>query len=118
MICTVINNTVPTNEKVRVKYRSYNNLDVDALNTDLSSVTVSHPELINERSKSTTHSLYNKFETQVSNIFDKHIPEQKTKQFPCMNKKLQKAIYNKKMTRNKFNEHWEAYSKNVTLSTN
>mgnify|MGYP006890303196 FL=1 len=53
-------------------------MDVDALNNWPVSITVPHLELINESSKSATTSLYNKFETQVSNIFDKHIPE-KTK---------------------------------------
>ena len=38
MISTIINNTTPRNEKEKIKYRSFKNLDVAALNEDLSKV--------------------------------------------------------------------------------
>jgi hypothetical protein len=40
MISTVINNITTTNEKQKIKYRSFKNLDVMALNEDLSKVNI------------------------------------------------------------------------------
>jgi hypothetical protein len=40
MISTVINNITPANEKQKIKYRSFKNLDVIALNEDLSKVNI------------------------------------------------------------------------------
>jgi hypothetical protein len=40
MISTVINNIRPANEKQKIKYRSFKNLDVIALNEDLFKVNI------------------------------------------------------------------------------
>jgi hypothetical protein len=40
MISTVINNITPANEKQKIKYRCFKNLDVIALNEDLSKVNI------------------------------------------------------------------------------
>jgi uncharacterized protein YaeQ len=40
MISIVINNTTPANEKQKIKYRSFKNLDVMALNEDMSKVNI------------------------------------------------------------------------------
>jgi hypothetical protein len=40
MISTVINNITPANEKQKIKYRSFKNRDVIALNEDLSKVNI------------------------------------------------------------------------------
>jgi hypothetical protein len=39
-ISTVINNITPANEKQKIKYRSFKNLDVMALNEDMSKVNI------------------------------------------------------------------------------
>jgi hypothetical protein len=48
MISTVINNTTPPNEKQKIKYRSFKNMDVMALNEDLSKVNMQVQSSTNE----------------------------------------------------------------------
>ena len=51
------------------------------------------------------HTVYENFENDIRNIFDKHVPIKeryvKINQLPYMNRNLRKAIYNKKMSYHK-----------------
>lgn len=104
-ICTVINNATQKIEKVKISYRSFKNLDVNALNTDLSNIRIPNVNEIDPRSDN-VNNLYQNFESAVSDIYDKHVPVKqmyrKAKQVPYMNKTLRKAIYLKKMYLHKF----------------
>ena len=62
------------------------------------------------------HLVYENFETDIRDVFDKHIPIKeryvKNDQLPYMNRTLRKAIYNKKMVyhkylKNKNSKSWE-----------
>jgi S-adenosylmethionine synthetase len=50
--------------------------------------------------------MYEKFESNITDIFDKHVPVKekycRKNQLPYMNRELRKAIYNKKMFYSKF----------------
>ena len=52
------------------------------------------------------HAVYDKFEIDIRNVFDKHVPIKercvKNNQLPYMNRNLRKAIYNKKMFYHKY----------------
>ena len=97
MICTVINNTIPNHQKIKINYRSFKTLDIDSLNIDLSSIVVPTPDNI-QCSEDYVNNVYERFEHEVQQIFDKHVPikqmYRKTKQLPYMNRELRKANYN------------------------
>lgn len=99
MISTVINNTIPKNQKIKISYRSFRNLDINSLNIDLSSIVVPTPDSI-QCSEENVNKVYETFEQDIQQIFDKHIPikqmYRKSKQLPYMNRELRKARYNKK----------------------
>ena len=103
MISTISNNITPRNEKQKIKYRSFKNLDVVALNEDLSKVNV---QILTVNSQVDTDMMYEKFESNITEIFDKHVPVKekycKKNQLSYMNRELRKAIYNKKMFYSKF----------------
>ena len=105
-------------KKQKIKYRSFTNLDVIALNEYLSKVniqvqsnTITNDIAVNE--------IYETFESDKNTIFDKHVPikemYRKNNQLPYMNSgELRKAIYNKKMYYSKFlkdksSKNWEQY---------
>ena len=100
---TIINNITPRNEKQKIKYRSFTNLDVVALNEDLSKVNV---PISNVNSQVDTDMKHEKFESNITDIFDKHVPVKekycRKNQLPYMNRELRKAIYKKKMFYPKF----------------
>ena len=100
---TIINNITPRNEKQKIKYRSFTNLDVVALNEDLSKVNV---PISNVNSQVDTDMMHGKFESNITEIFYKHVPVKekycRKNQLPYMNRELRKAIYNKKMFYSKF----------------
>ena len=112
MISTVINNTIPIQEKQKISYRSFKKLDIDALNEDIANIDLPlHKE-------QNMNDCYQTFENEVSNIFNKHVPlktmYRKQNQVPYMNRDLRKAIYEKKMYYSKFVKNknpktWEQY---------
>ena len=68
--------------------------------------------------------MYDKFESDIVSIFDKHAPIKQAyvreKQLPYMNRKLRKAIYDKKRLHNKYlkcknGKTWEKYRKSRNL---
>jgi hypothetical protein len=103
MISTVINNTTPPNEKQKIRYRSFKNMDVMALNEDLSKVNMQVQSSTNEID---VNEIYVTLESDINTNFDKHVPtkemHRKNNQLPYMNRELRKAIYNKKMYYSKF----------------
>lgn len=105
MISTVINNITPANEKQKIKYRSFKNLDVIALNEDLSKVNI-QVQSNTSTNDIDVNEIYETFESDINTIFDKHVPikemYRKNNQLPYMNRELRKAIYNKKMYYSKF----------------
>ena len=100
---TIINYITPRNEKQKIKYRSFTNLDVVALNEDLSKVNV---PISNVNSQVDTDMKHEKFESNITDIFDKHVPVKekycRKNQLPYMNRELRKSIYKKKMFYPKF----------------
>ena len=114
MISAVINNQIPKNEKHKIQYRSFRSVDADALNMEMIDVRLTGNT---EDENFNINDVYDKFETDVRNVFDKHVPIKeryvKNNQF-YMNRNLRKAIYNKKMfyhkyLRNRNSRTWEKY---------
>ena len=105
MISTVINNTTPSNAKQKIKYRGFNNLDVMALNEDLSKVNI-QVQSNTSTNEIAVNEIYETLESDINTNFDKHVPTKemyrKNNQLPYMNRELRKAIYNKKMYYSKF----------------
>ena len=73
MISTVINNITPANEKQKIKYRSFKNLDVIALNEDLSKVNI-QVQSNTSTNDINMNEIYETFESDINTIFDKHVP--------------------------------------------
>ena len=110
---TFINNTIPAQEKQKISYRSYRNLDMVALNEDLANIN-----LPLQKDHQNRNECYQIFENEVLNIFDKHVPiktmYRKQNQVPYMDRDLRQAIYVKKMyyskfLKNKNSKTWEKY---------
>jgi thiamine phosphate synthase YjbQ (UPF0047 family) len=95
MISTVINNITPANEKQKIKYGSFKNLDVIALNEDLSKVNI-QVQSNTSTNDIDVNEIYETFESDINTIFDKHVPTKemyrKNNQLPYMNRELRKAI--------------------------
>ena len=113
MISTVINNQIPKNEKHNIQYRSFRSVDADALNMEMKDVRLTGNT---EDENYNIHAVYDKFETDTRNGFEKHVPIKeryvKNNQLPYMNRNLRKAIYNKKIfyhkyPRNKNSRTWK-----------
>ena len=71
MISTVINNQIPKTEKHKIQYRSFRSVDADALNMIMKDVMLTgntEDENIN------IHAVYDKFEIDIRNVCDKHVP--------------------------------------------
>ena len=122
MIGTLININIPKFEKQKIQYRSFRTLDVNALNNDLQNVKLLYHEDGNENCS--IDNMYDKFESDIVSIFDKHAPIKQAyvreKQLPYMNRKLRKAIYDKKRLHNKYlkcknGKTWEKYRKSRNL---
>ena len=105
MSSTVINNTTPANEKQKIKYRSFKNMDVMALNEDMSKVNI-QVQSNTSTNEIDVNEISETFESDINTNFDKHVPTKemyrKNNQLPYMNRELRKAIYNKKMYYSKF----------------
>ena len=98
-----IKNQIPKNEKQKIQYRSFRSVDTDALNMDRKTVRITGSD---QDEKFNFHSVYENFETDIKDVFDKHIPIKEryaqNNQLPYMNRTLRKAIYNKKMVYHKY----------------
>ena len=117
MISTVINNTVPRNEKQKITYRSFKNFNIDSYNEELCILNVENYSIDPDN----LDSVYNTFENDVVEIMNKHAPfkqaYRKPVQLPYMNKELRKVIYTKQMSFNEYNKtkisrFWEQYRNN------
>ena len=72
MISTVINNQIPKNEKHKPQYRSFRSVAEDAINiAEMKDVKLTGDT---EDKMFNSHAVYDKFETDISNVFDKHAP--------------------------------------------
>ena len=109
-ISTVVNNNVPKTEKQKVSYRSFRKLNVDDYVTYLKDIKIVENDDLN--------AMYNNFENEISSVIDKHVPlkqmYKRNAPLPCMNRKLRKAIYQKKMMyhkylKNKNSKTWNKY---------
>ena len=76
MIGVVINSTMPKNEKQKIQYRSFRTLDIHALNNDLQNVELLSSDRNHENCSIDT--IYDKFESDIVSIFDKHAPIKQT----------------------------------------
>lgn len=118
LIGTVINNSTPTYEKSKYKYRSFRAVDEQSLNADL--------ECLKEKFKAENcstndiNALYENFENDLISVIDKHAPMKEAyrrqNNLPYMNKNLKKEIYKKKMYYHKYlkcktSKNWENYRK-------
>ena len=70
MISTVINNQIPKNEKYKIQYRSFRSVDTDALITEMKDIQLTGID----DDDCSIHTIYEKFENDIRNIFDKHVP--------------------------------------------
>ena len=70
MISIVINNQIPKNEKYKIQYRSFRSVDTDALNTEMKDIQLTGIDGDDCR----IHTVYEKFENDIRNIIDKHVP--------------------------------------------
>ena len=119
-ISTVIDSQTPRNEKQRIQYRSYKNLDVNALNNDLSEALSHQRSTLEFKSGTCIDDIYAEFESTVTEVFNKHVPIKQTyikpNPVPYMNGILRKAIYQKKMLYHRYlkcrdSRNWENYRK-------
>ena len=121
MISTIINNTTPTNEKQKIKYRSFKSVNIESLNADLAKIQPTIPSSVPKEiysNEKLVDQVYEKYETDICNVFDQHVPIKemyvKNNKLPYMNRELRKAIYDKKMLytkylKNKNSKNWEKY---------
>ena len=70
MISIVINNQIPKNEKYKSQYKSFRSVDTDALNTEMKDIQLTGIDGNDCR----IHTVFGKFENDIRNIFDKHVP--------------------------------------------
>ena len=70
LIGTLINVNVPKFEKRIIQYRSFRTLDANALNNDLQKVELL--SCVDENEICNIDAVYDKFETDIVSIFDKH----------------------------------------------
>ena len=122
MIGTLININIPKLEKQKIQYRSFRTLDVHALNNDLQNIDLLNNE--DDSENTSIDNIYENFESDIVSIFDKHAPIKyayvREKQLPYMNRKLRKAIYDKKRLHNRYlkcknSKTWESYRKSRNL---
>ena len=71
MTVTTLLVEIPKNEKHKIQYRSFRSVDADALNMEMNDVKLTG-DTVDENFN--IHAVYDKFETDVRNVFDKHIP--------------------------------------------
>ena len=70
MISIVINNQIPKNEKYKIQYRSFRSVDTDALSTEMKDIQLTGID----DDDCSIHTVYEKFENDIRNIFDKLVP--------------------------------------------
>ena len=71
MISTAINNQIPKNEKHKIQYRSFRSVDADARNMMMKDVRLTGNT---EDENFNIHAGNDNFETDIRNVFDKHVP--------------------------------------------
>ena len=113
-ISTVINSKIAKDEMSKFEYRSFRGFDHDKFLSDLQRIDFS----FDQSAESDANTVYEQFETKLSNVVNKHIPikqaYQRKKKLPCMNSALKKAIFLKKKLFKQYEnsrnqKSWEKY---------